>query len=405
MKIVPNILQYLLAFFIIIECNSIYGYFIKPSIKGGIIFMLFFILVIFNIFKTQKNLKILLRIFISIFIWELIALILLQLADEKIVFSFKYILVVPLVFFYFANTKYSQVLQFLSKFSNIMVILTIISIIMWVLCSVLGIIKPIGVVPIEWGDLNFFKSYYYLYFETQKFDFGNFGDLVRNTGVFVEAPMFNFCLCVALGIELFLNITKSNKFNKFILIIGILTTISTTGQIYLIFVFFIKCFLLNNNGTLKKVGISFVFIPIGIAISFFALQIIMSEKAKGGSYEDRKSNIESNIYQWNKSPFLGNGYATARQENNSNSFFLLLQEGGILMISFYVFGLLLMPLYKSLKTKNYNYFVFFGLMFYLFCITIVLYNYFLILFVALGFAINMINTTQPQNNTYKLLKK
>ena len=397
MKFIINFLQYFLTFLIIVECNSIYGYFIKPSIKGSIIATIFFILSTINILIRKQPIKKMFQIAIYVVVWEIIAFILLQLADDKVVFSFKYILIVPLIFFYFAITPYSQILNFLRKFTKIMFVLAIISMVMWLLCSILLVVNSTGMVPVEWGELIFFKSYYNLYFETQQYDFGSIGQFTRNTGIFVEAPMYNFCLCVALGIELFLNSSKSNKVICTILTICILSTFSTTGQIFLIFVFFVKYFILKSDGRLKKLGIMVVFIPVGLALSFFIIQTILSEKAKGASFKDRKGNIESNIRQWNKSPFLGNGNNTARQENNSNSFFLLLQEGGILMVSFYILALVILPLYKSFKTKNYNFFVFFALIFYLFCITIVLYNYFLILFLSLGFALNLIKSDTIDN--------
>ena len=55
----------------------------------------------------------------------------------------------------------------------------------------------------------------------------------RNTGIFNEGPMYNMVLCMALTIECFIRPIKS-KVKICILIITIISTLTTTGQLFLL---------------------------------------------------------------------------------------------------------------------------------------------------------------------------
>ncbi|MFT4205244.1 MAG: hypothetical protein QM610_15175 [Chitinophagaceae bacterium] len=228
-------------------------------------------------------------------------------------------------------------------------------------------------IPIQWNGGNAVRGFMGIYFEAQTaIDSGP----TRNTGIFVEGPMYNFLLCYAMIIETFFKKTINYR-RCIILTLVIFSTLSTTGLLFLTLLLGIK-FLTRKSKSKFGVLIKGISIPIILGISIFLMNYILNEKANSGrSYEVRMEYIQKSIDDWKKNPMLGNGYGNYGQSDmggSSNSTFLILGEGGLVLFSFYIFLIVIVPTYTGLKTRNYN-FIYASLLFFLvFTVTIIYFN-------------------------------
>jgi len=89
-------------------------------------------------------------------------------------------------------------------------------------------------VNIDFGSYNNeprqINSYFNLHFDTQKMGIGGF-TLIRNSGIFCEAPMYAIILLVTFMFQLFIDEIEFSKRNFYILVVTIITTVTTTGII------------------------------------------------------------------------------------------------------------------------------------------------------------------------------
>jgi hypothetical protein len=253
---------------------------------------------------------------------------------------------------------------------------------MWVFASYLDVIKPIGYISYKWGNnISNTPNYYNIYYETQNINFLGI-DLIRNSGIFAEAPMHSLCLCMALAIELFLK-TEVKKIRILILSITLLTTISTSGYLFIILALVGKFIFLKKHSTILKI----IVLPIiGLGV-YFVVSALILEKKNTISYESRSNNIEMQLKQWKHSPIFGVGYGGVIDDKknileNSNSFFSILADGGIYMFSLYLSCLLISPLFLFFKHKNTEYLFMFLSVFYLFSIVVSRYQIIILIFVS-----------------------
>lgn len=362
-----NKLEYIIAILLILECNTVYISFV-PS--AGIFSILTATLLLwlchYNI-KGKNNIDTQ-KFNIFFFIYFIGALILFfgTIPDARINYISKFIILLPSLILYIASRPIQENrFNLLYKISNIIFIESIISIIFYLATTVFSIIPPTGSISLDWGGIKLIPSWYNLYFEPQIF---------RNSGIFTEAPMHNYCLSLAFLTEIFLRKSRS-KIKILILAVAILTTLSTTGQFVLIGTIIIQ--IITH---VKKIKLSFfqriIIIPllIGVIISLYHLANYLIElKSTTSSYEIRNEDIQIAIDSWISHPLLGCGYGSNGM-GSSNSIFVLLAEGGIFMFMIYFFSFIFIPYKYWIKKTNRNYAYFHLIYFGLFCITIILYS-------------------------------
>ena len=166
--VIRRILEYLLVFCIILEFNT--PYLIFPEVKRMIqvfpIFILLGLLIISNYSITKK-------VNILVFIYLVGALFpMLALRDHNYPsYIIRYVLILPLLWMYLSHRKEfgSSVYNSLFlKYSNVMVIIAVASLVMWFLCSILQVVPATSFFPYEWGSsIDFIPTYWGVYFETQ----------------------------------------------------------------------------------------------------------------------------------------------------------------------------------------------------------------------------------------------
>ena len=310
-------------------------------------------------------------------------------------YIFRYIIILPLLWIYLSlrkETGYKSYLSLFFCFSNMMVILACISLAMWLSCSILQIFPPTGLFPFEWSpNANFIPTYWGIYFETQSV--APLGEWVhRNSGIFNEGPMHNMPLCVAFCIEYFLRPVRS-KVRLSILTITILTTLTTTGQLFLLLILGLHLYK-TFRGKLRAAII--ILAPLLLFGGYMAATTLVENKKETGgekSVDLRTEDITYCIEAGIKHPVLGVGLVEdekseflwkGKKLGSSNSLFAVFAKGGIYVLVLYFGTLVLIPYMYYKKNKDTDFlFAMLGF-FFLFTITISFLRYLTLLFIAWG---------------------
>lgn len=258
------------------------------------------------------------------------------------------------------------------KYVNIMAAYAPISLFFWFFGSVLHVLQPNGSLLISWGRAFAYPSYYGIYFERQTESFLFYNGL-RNMGIFTEAPMYGLCLVIAISAELFLlsgaekqpggkhisflvrgrRVRKNKKpvnVRLILLTAALLTTITTTGMILLVFI--LEMWFIRNKpknkvmaALVKVIAGSFV-LAGGIALMYF---IFITKASNTRSWTDRMAGYAAGFYTLMESPFFGSGYTENEQINTmirtlgggfTNSIAAVMGQGGLILLSIYLFPML-----------------------------------------------------------------
>lgn len=380
-KKINVLLEYLLVILLIVEFNTPYIQFhiVSASISVAVALLLV-LLCTFNK-KNKKGIVITLALIMG-------GLPLVFFVERGFLFPYIkiFLIIFPLSYLFLSNIQDPIKIQnLLIKFSDIIIVISIISLFFWTLGSVMGKLGPNLWVPNDWAGPRMIPSYYGVYFETQ--EAGSMGGtFVRNTGIFNEAPMYNMILCFGLSIEYFVR-EKKNKIRLFVYILTILTTLSTTGLFYILIVLSYKQIelLWKKNRLVLMVG-AILLLTAFVIISSFLMDSKV-ENGGEGSVTRRGEDILMCINVGLANPVLGVGlfHDSNLEYGTSNSLFTLFAHGGFYVLSLYVISLLLKPVY-FFRYRNdakvlLGYFV-------LFTFTISLYNFLTIFLVAWGLAIS-----------------
>lgn len=382
-------LEYILFFLVIIEFNT--AYLVYEQLSKFLFYGTSFICLLLLLYR-KRTIK-LEGILVIYFLGSFLPLFNVFPGAEKQYIKL-YWVILPLFLLYFLSLNrvgFDRITSFLIKYSNIVTILALISLVYWVLGSNIEVIQPTMYVPNTWaGDgVRLIPTYHFVYFETQQTSFMGY-ETFRNSGIFNEGPMYNMILCTALAMELFLRPRKS-LWRIIILAITIVTTFTTTGFLFLIlagawivFKFF------SQKGRILLLAI----LPLlAIGVMNFSESIIDDKESSSGesSVRARTTDILTCIEIGLENPILGQGLFTKKAEEHeggsygfSNSLFTVFADGGFYTVFLYVAALVLIPL-REMKRFHYvtwplmmiSYFI-------VFIITISHFKYLTLLLVAFG---------------------
>lgn len=312
--------------------------------------------------------------------------------DDYKMFILRFIIFVPLIVFYLTFSK-SGFQSLLEKYTNLIVIITVISLLFWLFGSVLGKIHANSTLLIDWGTKHIIPSYYGIYFETQKAYLFSHIEVIRNSAIFPEAPIFSFHLSVALLTTLLYSNKKINHFKLTVLSIGIITSISFTGIILCIAVLSIN-YLLKTNSKRRMVILKWILLFIGAVFAFWLILLLLKIKSQSSSYSIRLDDYRAAFLAWKEHPFFGVGFnnfdaiknfmSLSRKYNMgfSNSIMQVLAQGGLYLFSVYLY-LFILHIRCAAIRHSMNHVLFISSIFYLYCTTTFAYNY---LFVFLLFS-------------------
>lgn len=187
------------------------------------------------------------------------------------------------------------------KIINVGLLLSIVSLLFWIL-RILGM-NYNSFIQMDWGGVRDVPGL----FKIQFFPQGSVTflgiSMLRNSGIFSEAPMYSFVLSVSLIANLFLDTdSKLIDYKTVIIGIAIITTTSTTGLLILIISLLLKFYL--QAPTSGKV---FVIAMIPLAIYIIEFVITAKIENMSGSVNIRLDDIQAGYKAWLQHPLLGNG--------------------------------------------------------------------------------------------------
>lgn len=394
----------ILMFFLIINTNSIYvniedGYSFKEYITILIVVSFLCKIILYRISREMFNkILILLGVYYSIIIM-ISTINFSKFSINNVLYyfmSFPLILVILIL-----SNEQNQLKDWLIKFINITILLSIVSLFFWVLGSNLNIISPTDYLINKWSDGGVAVSYYNIYFETQRISVMD-NTIIRNSGIFAEAPMWNLILSIAIMIQtLFFG---RNNYKTFILVLTILSTISTTG-IYIIGLIIAYKIIFEVSGWKKY--ISLTLIPVLLIV----LSIVWQGKSETASTSIRFDDYRAGIQAWLDNIVLGSGFSNGLKiiESHmdttirpnlgySNSLFVILAQGGIVLFILYFLPILIIMI-KNQYSYNIKFFVL--LLIIIFSTTIFLDTYIFSFIIGLMYSIVLVG--EPYREKYKVM--
>ncbi|WKF71652.1 hypothetical protein QYM39_02995 [Pediococcus pentosaceus] len=280
----------------------------------------------------------------------------------------------------FLNDIVNRKNNLLLKFRNVVLVLAVISLVFW-LVAMIGFL-PNSSTVIDWGRIKVINGYFHVHYIAQgTTDFLGLQGIVRNTGIFVEAPMYSYVLSLALITDVFFG-TRSKGYSKksLLLMATIFTTTSSTGAILVILVIFSKIVFLSTriSKSIKVILLIFLLPIVTAAVSY-----IVKSKLDSNWYSSTSIRINDFVagYQaWKNHWILGNGlnnYDAILQNMDYRRLRLNANDGfstGLMEVLAYggiIYGLyFLIPIVMLIK-KDKKVFLVAGISFVLFTFTLV----------------------------------
>lgn len=301
MKLIHKMILYMLCIVIVLQCYSLLV--MMKSNRDFLIVIFGYIVILFLVDRKlvlEKNRLILLMIY-AIFMGMLF--ILGDFKDIEFVFS---IVATYILFMLYLDSE-ERILEILEVFTNIMFLIACISLFFFVFASGLNLIEPSAYysdAEVNWGVQDYY-NFNYIYCEGQRIlAFGYNG--VRNTALFLEAPMFVYPLAIAIYYELFLRKASYRKYVLAVFVVAIITSFSTTGLLVLVAVFYLKFYKLFMKSNFTK----FILIPGLILVALSGAIYIFADKVVNGtiSVNARFDDILTTIKCLIDNPVMGIGF-------------------------------------------------------------------------------------------------
>ncbi len=230
----------------------------------------------------------------------------------------KFIVLLLLLFVYFyGHMVRGTIKQLFKHYIDIVFIIALISVFMWLTCSVLKYFPATSPFRIEWGADRRIWSFYGIYFHWQN-DFYIHGmRFYRNIGIFTEAPMFSLHLCTALMFDLMINDhhTKFRWFRMLWFCGTILTTFSITGYLFMMMLIVVNLYATlivrarsEDEATAKKARKQLILVTIlGLGLAAVGFSLIADKLASrsGGS---RTEDFRNGYKGWRDHVWFGAGF-------------------------------------------------------------------------------------------------
>lgn len=324
--------------------------------------------------------------------------------DLKRLFA-KFVILLLLILAYFYGHFVRGTFKSLFKhYIDIIFVIALISVFMWLTCSVLKYFPATSPFRIEWGADRKIWSFYGIYFHWQNDFFVHGMRFYRNIGIFTEAPMFSLHLCSALMFDLMINDhhSKFRWFRMFWFCGTILTTFSITGYLFMmmLIVFDLYATLItrarsDDEAVSRKAKKQLIAVTaLGVVLGAVGLSLVADKLASrsGGS---RTEDFRNGYKGWRDHVWFGAGfgdiearlqYASWRRLHRSNTGFTnspmaILCEGGIWFFLCYYLSFIY-GLFTSIHKRDWRAMVCLALMVFLFVTTTMEHTVYIISFIA-----------------------
>lgn len=349
---------YLLIITIIIQCHSLMDHIYPDHAFLIIILLLSFFLLYLK--KIQISKKIL--FFLVPFLFSM-GFLFIPGGFSSIEFLLTIVLGFFLYILFFFDDK-QNINMTLEAISNVMFVISSISLFFFVFASVFHIIPATGYYDtsvVQWGNFEY-QDYLHLYCEGQTIHALRYIG-IRNIAFFVEAPMFIYPLLLAFYYELLL---RENYRKKVIIVdlLAVITSFSATGLILITICLMFKFY----HHILKSRVLKILMIPVILLIGGWVIYLFFLDKLTHGfsSVNVRLDDIKAAIKCFWNNPIKGIGYENMR---GLDPFRLVLRRnaglstglGGILAYGGLLWGIwylipYLVSIYRVIRRKgNYEY--------------------------------------------------
>lgn len=209
-----------------------------------------------------------------------------------------------LIVFVYCRQKQGRLL--LASYVNIVLVVAAVSLLFYFFGSVLGLkIGAVNTVYYWANNPHFTTSYCYLYFHQPLQDQLYLGHhVIRNTGIFTEAPGYTLFLLNGLIIELF--VKKSKTFWRIgLILITLLTTLSAMAILLGALAVLLALFQhLQEQG---KLNLKIV-IPSAVLLLVLGVIVIHTRKSGGSSYSIRVDDLRIGLTVWSQHRVFGVGF-------------------------------------------------------------------------------------------------
>lgn len=252
-----------------------------------------------------------------------------------------------IIFFFYCGTliRNGKIGEFAKAFVDVVSVVASISLFFWLFGSVLGLINGIPKSYI-WAGNHTTVNYFWLYFENAIQSTKILGRaVIRNTGIYAEAPGFSGYLIMALSIAIPAENEKFPLKQKILLIITMLTTLSTKGLIAVMILIALTYLFMYPAKSPSKFIQKFIFAIIIITAVSVGIFLLLEDKSTTSSYIVRMDDVQAAISTWKNHVLFGSGYwetseiiqnfKLSRGNGLSMGLTLLLAQGGIYMVAFY----------------------------------------------------------------------
>lgn len=409
-RIIIGITEYIWVFFVILNGNSIFH-----SVSSRNLYLLemvvvtTFLLLAMNLlfYRTQPSRRGVLGA-VAIMCYTAVYFGIMENTMSATTYLELFIFGAPLLFMLFTELyRHGRLLKLMRRFTDVVCILAVVSLFFWISGEVLGIIRPNGYTNINWGNFSLIKGYYGIHYAFQ-YDTTFFPgqDLLRNSGIFSEAPMFNLWLDLAVAIELFLK-PKASKLRIVLLAVTICTTLSVTGILFLVLC--VLLFAISHIRNMNRLQTCMMLLMAIVVLPLLAYVVVhsMTLKVDTDSYEMRLSDYSDGVQLWMDYPVFGAGFGNLRAFQGyvytpmtinaagfSNSIIAVLGTGGAWMALMYYIPHFCMVVPRWTGSKKLSCFGVCAL--YLFVTTIFFARFLGVLLVVFGYVI-LFNEKNPES--------
>ncbi|MDD6400749.1 MAG: hypothetical protein PUG10_03960 [Lachnospiraceae bacterium] len=332
-------------------------------------------------------------------------------------FNKEFVKIFFLMFFYFViNNKRPMFEIVWKRYSTIVLVMASVSLFFYFFGEIVHVIPHMDLKYYNYNSWLPGSNYFYLYFVNYSQNRPFLGiNVVRNIGMFMEAPGFALPLSFALWWELF-GCENIKKHRVSVIVITMLTTFSMKAYlmlVLLVFLYFWKnCKQMGWEYFREIIGYTF----IGIVALLVLYIVFIDHKVffKMGSIAWRMQDTIAAFLTWLDYPIWGCGYSNQKEmfahfldpahAGYTAGLFNVMAYGGVLMLGFYLISLL--GYFNVSKNNKWRAFVFVVMFVTFLFMTSMQFRYFTIFILAEGLAMlaSPYMSDNKKTTKYKRLK-
>ena len=249
--------------------------------------------------------------------------------------------------------KHDDYYVLLDAYTNVMFIVTVISLFFWLFGSTLQII-PYRTIGYHYGYGTIAHNYFWVYFDEPIQNTVFFGiRTVRNCGICMEAPGFANLLMYGLGAELIRD--NGNRKKKIVFVLGLITNFSSKSYLMLAvslaFVLY-RAIRTSRSKNIRK--LIFIAVPVLLLTIGITVYMVVLDKATNSvrAYNGRINSFQNALTTWLAHPITGVGINNFDAiDAGSMGVTLYLAQCGVFCMAIYIYAIV--AAFKS-EIAKYN---------------------------------------------------